>query len=154
MCETVVPLLRPGGGWVEVQELDYVWYKYGEVCSGDWNWLRAITAGARGKGLDLHCGSNAARYMRQAGLVDVSVVKYRAPFGTWDAKERPESRRIGALQATELAPLYEFIVPRLVEGLGLGEDEVQGLVRESRACLQAEEGKDWIVYVTVGRRPA
>lgn len=91
--------------------------------------------------------------MREAGLVDVGVTPYRASFGTWAADQRPESRRIGAHQARELAPLYEFIVPRMVEGLGLGEAEVQELVRESRGCLRAEDGKEWVMYVTVGRRP-
>ena len=153
MRDTVVPLLKPGG-WVEVQDLDYVWYKHGRVCSAEWDWLEAIREGARKKGLDLNCGSNAAEYMREAGLVDVSVVRYRAPFGTWAAEERPESRRIGVVQARDLPPLYGFIVPSMVEGLGLGREEVAGLVRESQGCLQGEEGKEWIFYVTVGRRPA
>ena len=91
--------------------------------------------------------------MRDAGLVDVSTVKYAAPFGTWAEKDRPESRRVGKLQAKELAPLYAFLVPSLVRGLRLSEKEVRALVRESQACLQAEEGKEWYLYVTVGRRP-
>ena len=152
MRDTVVPLLKPGG-WFEMQDLDYVWFRNGEVCSGEWNWVKKIEAGARKKGLDLHCGSRAAEYMRQAGLADVSVVQYRAPFGTWAAKDRPESRLIGAHQAKELPHLYEYLVPKLVEGLGLSESEVQELVKESGGCLQAEEGKYWVMYVTVGRRP-
>ena len=150
--DTVTPLLRPGG-WVEVQELDYVWYRHGRVCSDEWKWVEMIQRGAREKGLDLNCGRNAAGYMRQAGLVDVSVVRYAAPFGTWAERERPESRRIGAMQARDLPGLYAFLVPRLVEGLGLGEGEVAELVRESQGCLGAEEGKDWGFYVTVGRKP-
>ena len=51
-----MPLLKPGG-WVEVQDLDYVWYKHGHVCSDDWDWVRAMKAGANQKGLDLHCGT-------------------------------------------------------------------------------------------------
>ena len=152
MRDTVVPLLKPGG-WFEMQDLDYVWFRNGEVCSGEWNWVKKVEAGARKKGLDLHCGSHAAEYMRQAGLADVSVVQYRAPFGTWAAKDRPESRLIGAHQAKELPQLYEYLVPKLVEGLGLSESEVQELVKESGGCLQAEEGKYWVMYVTVGRRP-
>lgn len=53
----------------------------------------------------------------------------------------------------DLAPLYEFIVLRMTEGLGLSEDKVMGLVRESRECLGAEDGMERFVYVTVGRRP-
>ncbi|CAF9939840.1 hypothetical protein IMSHALPRED_001651 [Imshaugia aleurites] len=71
--DTAVPLLKPGVGWLEIQDLDYVFTKHGRVCSGDeeWAWMRAMERGARRKGLDLHCGSNAARYLRDAGLVDV-----------------------------------------------------------------------------------
>ncbi|CAF9936472.1 MAG: hypothetical protein ALECFALPRED_006862 [Alectoria fallacina] len=152
MRDTVAPLLKPGG-WVEVQDLDYVWYKHGHVCSGEWKWLRAINEGAKRKGMDLSCGSNAAKYMREAGLVDVSVKRYGAPFGTWAVKQRPESERIGAAQAEGIGPLYEVIVPRLAQGLGLSESEVQGLVGESSECLRAEDGKEWVVHVTVGRRP-
>ena len=152
MRDTVVPLLKPGG-WAEVQDLDEIWYKHGRVCSSEWNWLQAVNKGARGKNLDLRCGSNAAKYMREAGLVDVSVSKYAVPFETWAADERPQSRRIGALQAKEIAPLYDFIVPRMVEGLGLSEAEVWGFVEESRKCLQAEDGKERFTYVTVGWRP-
>ncbi|CAD6592904.1 MAG: hypothetical protein ASARMPRED_006786 [Alectoria sarmentosa] len=138
MRDTVAPLLKPGG-WVEVQDLDYVWYKHGHVCSGEWKWLQAINEGAKRK---------------EAGLVDVSVKRYGAPFGTWAVKQRPESERIGAAQAEGIGPLYEIIVPRLAQGLGLSESEVQGLVGESRECLRAEDGKEWVVYVTVGRRPS
>lgn len=34
ICDIVAPLLKPGG-WFEVQDLDYVWYKHGHVCSDD-----------------------------------------------------------------------------------------------------------------------
>ena len=54
---------------------------------------------ANQKGLDLHCGRNAAQYMREAGLVDVSVRRYWQPFGTWAVKERPETKGIGEVQA-------------------------------------------------------
>ena len=151
----MVPLLKPGTGWAEVQDLDYDWFKRGRLCGGaDWRWLEVVKEGARKKGLDLWCGGNAAAYMREAGLVDVSVRSYSAPFGTWAVDERPESRRLGALQATELAPLYAFLVPRMVEGLGLSEGEVEALVKESQGCLKAEDGLEWFIHVTVGRRPS
>ena len=152
MQDTVVPLLKPGG-WVEVQDLDYIWYKHGRVCSDDWPWVKAVTQGAQSKNMDLRCGSNAATYMHQAGLVDIAVSCYGAPFGEWAVRERPETEWVGKLQATDLAPLYEFIVPSMTEGLGFSEDEVGEFVRESRECLGAEDGLEWVVYVTVGRKP-
>ena len=149
LSNTVIPLLKPGG-WAEAQELDYVWYKNGAEISADWRWLKVINEGAQKKGLDLHCGSHMAGLMQKAGLVDVSVRRYAVPFGTWG---EPESRRIGKQQADQMPELYESLIPRLVEGLGLSEKEVGELVRESGGCLGAEEGKEWPLYVTVGRRP-
>ena len=153
MRDTVVPLLKPGG-WVEVQDLDYIWYKHSRVCSNDWPWLKAIEHGAKKKDMDLHCGSKAATYMQQAGLVDIAVSRYGLPLGEWAVRERPETERIGKLQATELAPLYEFIVPSMTEGLGFSEDEVRTFVRQSQERLRAEDGLEWVMYVTVGRKPA
>ena len=149
---TVAPMLRPGA-WVEVQELDYVCYKHGQVYGEDWNWLRAMREGAVQKGLDLRCGHNMATYMREAGFVDVSVKRYGIPTGTWDVKKRPETRRIGAYHAKELATPYRHIIPKMVEGLGLGEEEVKDLVDECVECLKEEEGKEWPICVTIGRRP-
>ena len=145
--------MKPGSGWLEVQDLDYVWYKHGRVCDSGWEWVKAFKEGARMKGLDLHCGRNAAGYMREAGLVDVSVRQYGAPIGPWAVEERPETRDIGEVQARELAPLYEFLLPRMVEGLGMSEGEVEALGRECQECLKMEDGLEWVVYVTVGRRP-
>ena len=51
-----------------------------------------------------------------------------------------------------MAELYEFILPRMVEGLGLSEAEVKGL-EASQGCLRAEEGKEWPICVTIGRWP-
>ena len=136
-----------------MQNLDYVWYKHGHVCSDDWDWVRAMKKGANQKGLNLHCGRNAAQYMREAVLVDVSVKQYWQPFGTLAVTERPETKGIGEVQANWMAELYEFILPRMIDGSRLSEAEVKRLVEASQGCLRAEEGKEWPIYVTVGRRP-
>ena len=152
MRDTVVPMLKPGG-WAEVQDLDYVWFKHGHVCSADWKWLRAIREGARQKGLDLDCGSNAAKYMREVGLTDVSVRRYGVPFGKSSVEARPETRRIAAHWVKDLALVFKPAIPRLVEPLGLEEAEVWALVEESLECMKPEKGKEWFMHVTVGRRP-
>ena len=149
---TIMPMLKPGG-WVEMQELDYVCYKHGETYGEDWKWLQVMREGARQKGLDLAIGRKLETYMRDAGLVDVSVKRYGIPTGTWDVKERPETRRIGAFSGRELATPYKQLIPKAVEGLGLAEQEVRELVEEAVECLKAEDGKEWGIYVTIGRRP-
>ena len=48
---------------------------------------------------------------------------------------------------------FEFIVPRMTEGLGFSEGEVGEFVRESLERSRAEDGLEWVMYVTVGRKP-
>ena len=45
-------------------------------------------------------------YMLKAGLVEVKVEKYKVPFGTWMAEERPEMRRIGVDQYRDLGGVF------------------------------------------------
>ena len=149
----VVALRLKPGGWAEVQDLDYVFWLHGQACSGEWRWLKALRKGALRKDLDLDCGSNAAKYMREAGLVDVRVQEYGIPFGKWATKDRPETERLGAHQVREMPGIFWNMIPRVVEGLGLPEEEVKELQMESRKCLAEEEGKQWRLYITVGRRP-
>ena len=150
--DTVVPMLKPGA-WAEVHDLYYVCYKHGEVYGADWKWLKAMREGARRKGLDMDCGRNMTSYMREAGLREVSQRRYGIPTGTWDVARRPETRRIGTHHARELAVPYRDLIPKAVEGLGLSEEEVRELVDECEECLKEEEGKEWFIYVTIGRRP-
>ena len=120
----MVTLLKRGG-WIEVHEYADVWFKDGEeVCSGEWEWLKVMREGARGLGLDLDCGINARGYMAEAGLVDVEVVRYVVPYGTWMAEERPETRSIGQHEADVMGPLFsEHVLPGVTRDLGLSGAE-------------------------------
>ena len=148
-------LLRPGG-WLEIHDYAEIWYSTNEsdqVISGGWKWQHAMRRGAEQLGLDLDIGLHAERYMREAGLVDVQVVKYKVPFGDWMADERPETRRIGVNHDRDIGPTFsESILPGVTRKLGLGEVEMKGLKEECRRCLKGEQGKYWWFYVTVGRR--
>jgi len=90
----MVALLKPGG-WLEVHDYVQVWYKNGEICSGDWRWHKVMREGASRSGMDLECGLKAREYMARAGLVEVDVVRYVVPYGTWMAEEKPETKAIG-----------------------------------------------------------
>ena len=48
------------------------------------------------KGLRLHLdyGFNTREYMASAGLVNIKVFRYKVPYGTWLAEEKPETRSI------------------------------------------------------------
>ncbi|MCJ1377794.1 hypothetical protein MMC17_000890 [Xylographa soralifera] len=147
----VAGLLRPGG-WAEMQDLNYAHYRNGRLCSADWAWMQAVYRGAAHKGLDVECGSHIRGYMEAAGLVDVRVREFRIPYGTWEAGERPETRHIGEHTARENWILYYHMIPRLVEGLGYEQEEVERLRSRVREDLGPEEGKDWVFYVTRGRK--
>ena len=46
-----------------------------------------------------------------------------------------------------------FLIPRLVEPLGLEQAEVRALEEERQECVKPEEGKESIIHSTIGRRP-
>ena len=145
-------LLSPGG-WLEVHDYAYIWFKGGQICSRDWKWLQAMRRGADQLGLDLDCGLNAKRYMDLVGLVDVQVFKYTVPSGTWLADRMPETRLIGEHQAEEIASLFtKHMIPGVTRGLGLSEQEINELKEDCFKTLAAEEGKYFHFYVTIGKK--
>ena len=148
-------LLRPGS-WLEIHDYAEIWYNAREsdrMISGDWKWQQAMRRGAPLLGLDLDIGLHAEKYMREAGLVDVTVHEYKAPFGSWMADEKPETRLIGVHNERDLGIAFsESILPGATRKLGLGEAEMQELKDECRNCLKAEEGKYCMFYVTIGRK--
>lgn len=150
-------LLCPGG-WLEIHDYAEFWYnaqESGQKISGDWKWQHAMRRGAAQLGLDLDIGLHAEDYMQKAGLVDVKVEKYKVPFGTWMADEKPETRRIGVNCERDMGSLFsESILPGVTRKLGLGEDEMKELKDECRRCLsfKGEEAAYWWFYVTMGRK--
>ena len=149
-------LLRPGTGWLEIHdyaEITYNAHDSDRIISADWKWLQAMRCGAAQLGLDLDIGLHAEKYMREAGLVDVSVQKYMVPFGTWLANSRPETRRIGVNHDRDLGRAFsESILPGVTRNLGLAESELKELKDEGRRCLKGADGHYWLFYVTTGRK--
>ncbi|KAL8675487.1 MAG: hypothetical protein Q9168_000188 [Polycauliona sp. 1 TL-2023] len=146
----LVSLLRPGG-WVEMQDFSLDWYLNGARCSQDWQWLEALFLAARQKGLDLRGGKNVQTYMRQAGLVDISVMEYRVPMGNW--MKKPEKERIGKHAATEYGPMFYHAIPKMLQGLGYSEEKLEEFQSRCTVDLEGSEGKEIIFYATIGRKP-
>ena len=154
-------LLRPGG-FMEIHDYAYIYYKRSsqsgeadKIISNDWKWLKAMRRGAPQLGLDLDIGLNAERYMKEAGLVDVQVVKYEVPFGSWlaDSEGKPETRKIGEHQVSSMGKVFsESILPGVTRRLEIGEEEMKELQQECRDTLKEEEGKYYNFYVTWGRK--
>lgn len=149
-------LLRPGVGWLEIHdyaEISYNAHDADRVISADWKWLRMMHRGAAKLGLDLEIGLHAEKYMREAGLEDVTVRKYVVPFGSWLAGEKPETRKIGADNERDLGHVFsESILPGVTRKMGLGEAELKELKDECRRCLRGADGHYWLFYVTTGRK--
>ena len=149
-------VLRPGVGWLEIHdyaEISYNAHDSDRITSADWKWLKAMRRGAAELDLDLDIGLHAEEYMREAGLVDVTVQKYAVPVGTWLADEKPETRKIGAYNDRDLKRIFsENILPGVTRKMGLAESEMNELKDECRQCLKGYEGHYWVFYVTIGRK--
>lgn len=152
--QQMAPLLRPRG-YIEVHDYAKTWYKAGsdQPISLGWEWQQAMRGGAAELGLDLDIGLHARKYMEDVGLVDVQVVEYKVPFGTWMVGEKPETRRIGEDSAKDLGPLFSNnALPGITRNLEIGEKEMEELKEECRRCMAGEDGKYWTFYVTTGRK--
>ncbi|KAL8828362.1 MAG: hypothetical protein Q9191_002632 [Dirinaria sp. TL-2023a] len=158
----MIKLLNPGG-YLEIHDYAEIWYKDRQYCSGDeqedknlskdWGWQHEMRRGAKQLGLDLDVGLNAEKYMRDAGLVDVHVVKYHVPFGDWLVDEKPETRKIGKEQVRSMGKVFsESILPGVTRKLSIGEQEMKELKEQCRQTLSEEAGKYWLLYVVWGRK--
>ena len=144
--------LLQSGGWIEMQEFVFELYRHGKCCSAEWGWLRALHEAAEKRGWDLRCGGRGEEYMKQAGLVDVQAIEYRIPMGTWAVEARPETRRIGGHAAREYGPLYHQALPKLLDGMGYSEAEIEKFREECVRDLREEEGKEVGFWVVTGRK--
>ena len=151
---TVANAVR-SGGWVEMHEWDFQVSENGVNVSNEWPWLQAEVQGAREtKGLDMRCAQKLKGWMEDAGLVDVTEVRYRAPLGMWYAQEHPESKRM----AEYLAKWWPSVNWLLIPSLTRGDDEQQ--VEDMKAQMlkdmdlaQAQQRKSYEIVVCYGRKP-
>ena len=146
-------MLKPNG-WADfgdyVEDTFYSDESHGQPRE-DWEWLRALRAGGLKKGLDLDCGLNIEGYMREAGFVDIQRWEYRVPL--WREGIREEERRIAEHLIDDRWGLYWHMLPRMLDGMGYSVEEIDRLRSEMRRDLRAEEGKQQMFAVTVGRKP-
>jgi hypothetical protein len=97
-------------------------------------WMRALQADAHRKGLDMDAGRNLRRRMKKAGVVDVQTKEYRIPYGTWAADEPPETSRIGRNQVSQNWIAYWHMIPRILEGMGYADEQIDEFRREMKEC--------------------
>ena len=151
----VLKMLKPGC-WAEMG--DYVEnFFYSDNRSRpreEWEWLRSIRAGGARLGLDLDCGLTIRRYMEEAGFVDIQRWEYRIPYWRGAVKEHPETSKMTEFMIGDKWGLYWHMLPKLINGMGYSEDNVQRLRLEMMRDLDEEEGKYQVYCVTIGRKPS
>ncbi|KAF2084891.1 S-adenosyl-L-methionine-dependent methyltransferase [Saccharata proteae CBS 121410] len=145
--------LLKAGGWAEMHDLDWAWYDgSGKLISNDWEWLQVMKEAGEARGLDFECGSRVKGRMEEAGFVEVERYEYSWPYGgEWEA--RPEMQAFGEYVATAMPELFHHAIPKMLEGRGYTDEQVDRWRQQMRHDFRREKGKHWIFYVTVGRKP-
>ena len=147
-------MLKPGG-WAEMDDYveDTFYTDDRSVPREEWEWLRSIRAGGSRQGLDLDAGLNIRRYMEKAGFVDIQRWEYRVPFWKGAVTEQPGSRLMTEHAIGDKWGLYWHMLPKLLDGMGYGANDLERLRMEMRKDLAEEEGKYQLFCVTIGRKP-
>ncbi|KAF7192921.1 Methyltransferase fsdD [Pseudocercospora fuligena] len=151
-------LLKPGG-WVEVQDLAWDWFSPdGVAISDEWEWLRWLSDHFETKkGIDVHCGNKAEKWMKDAGFEDVQVIKYVFPF-CGSSESTLEMREFGRFNA-EAVPvmLHHAIEKAVIDGESPVTEELHRKIEEMRSemkrTLVPGKGMYQIFSVAIGRKP-
>ena len=131
---------------MEIQHFALELYLNGQCCGDEWGWLQALYKAAEKRGWDLRCGKHVKEYRQQVGMVEVQVVAYRVPLGTWAVGERPESKNIGEHAAMEYGPLYSHAIPKVSDGMGYSAVEIEGFRNDCVRDLAEQEGKELFFF--------
>lgn len=151
--QTSFSLLK-AGGFMEVHDLDWIWYgKDGQVISDEWPWWQRLKAAGEAKGLNWSCATLAADWMREAGFQDIQVTEYRWPFGgQWE--QTPEWRAFGDYVASNMPSMVHHMIAKTMEDQGASEEDIESMRAEMKRDFAPEEGKHWVMKVTVGKKPS
>lgn len=149
-------LLKPGG-WAEIQEPDWGFYdEDDDSLSDEWPWLQRLSQiYEQRRGMDIHCGSRAQSWMRQAGFVDIRVFEYVWPFGGQNDASI-EMREFSQYSVMAIPTMLHHMIFRSLADTPLSNERRQLIERvriQMRQCLAPEQGKHQKFYVTIGRRP-
>lgn len=143
------------GGWVEIHEWNFQVWENGKNVSDEWPWQQEmIRNGQEKNGLDLRCGEKVAGWMRDAGLVDVQTVSYKAPLGLWDVDAHPETKNIAEYLARWWPTVNYVLIPSLMGDVDpqLIEKMKSEMLKDLKVA-QAEQRKAYDITVCYGRRP-
>ena len=141
------------GGIVEHQDLDWKFYRVGtnECLSDNWEWHKSVVAAAENGGLSTRAGSEAAKYMKLAGLEVVNVRTFE--FSFVPSAKTPNSQAMGRYVQAKLIPQYPELLRKMLGAQGITSGELERLTNECLRDIQSEEGLHQKYTVTIGRKP-
>ncbi|KAF2195246.1 S-adenosyl-L-methionine-dependent methyltransferase [Zopfia rhizophila CBS 207.26] len=164
--DRAVSLVKPGG-WIEMQEADYHWYRVprseselppsetfashdlsmkelqarshlSEAYLCESQWQHTMSSLLRAKSLNPHAGSALASHMAAAGLTDIRIRRYISPSGVWPGLTR-EAAAFGNYVGKQTPLMYVPTIRKLGEETGWDS----GVVEEAVQYLEKEfEGED------------
>lgn len=120
----------------------------------DFGWWESLKSAAHAAGMDWNAGTNLKQYMQNAGLVDIEVIEYRLPMGTWLAETHPETRRYTKFMLPDFPDIMTVLASRLLASTYNQEKMLtwQADMQRDLAKMRTEHGWYQPYYVTVGRK--
>lgn len=140
------------GGIIEHQDLDWKFYRVGtnKCLSDNWEWHRAVVAGAEKAGLSTHAGSDPASIMKDAGFEIISVQTFE--FSFVPSSKTPNSQAMGRYVQAKLVPNYPELLRKMLGVQGITGKELERLTKDSLRDIASEEGVHQKYTVTIARK--
>ena len=148
----VAQMLKPGG-YVEMQEPSFAYFIDGTEVSASWPWLQAFSTAMNSRGMDPLAGGHLARYMQNAGLVNIQVRTYEWPWGDWKANRgHEEVRRFGTHLGQTMPATWQGLLGKMLDGQGYSEERMNEFLQACHRDMQPREGMYMSYYVVCGRK--
>jgi len=129
--------LKPGG-WAEFQDFDIDYYSQDGSLTNDHalrRWLTMSYDAENATKRSLRPGKHLAQWMREAGFVDIHVVRSPLPLGIWPRDMK--LKRVGWLNWTQLSEGLEGMSLRLfMDILGWSREDLELLLMQVRKDLK------------------
>ncbi|KIX95772.1 uncharacterized protein Z520_08480 [Fonsecaea multimorphosa CBS 102226] len=132
--------LNPGG-WVEFQDFDIDYYSQDGSLTEEHalrRWLLLCSEAAAKIGRTLHVGRRLEQWAKEAGFINVQVVKVPVPIGPWPKDKR--LKRMGLVNWTQIFEGLQAVSLRLfLNVLGWTQQELESLLVEVRQDMKNRE---------------
>lgn len=129
--------LEPGG-WVEFQDFDIDHYSLDGSLTPDHalrRWINIAYTAEEKTGRSLRPGRNLEQWMRDAGFIDVKVIKTPLPLGRWPKDEK--LKKIGLFNWTQLWDGLQGMSLRMfIDCLGWRQEDLEVLLMQVRNDLK------------------